>query len=96
MIGLDLRRRVWSDDDYRQLIRSTWPDTDVGRPLSPQRRTQRQHLETWLAHRRERDADGVPIPRYVERELRGYLECGILACGFARARCGACPRPPPT
>lgn len=29
-------------------------------------------------------------PRYVERELRGYLECGILAHGFARARCEDC------
>jgi hypothetical protein len=48
------------------------------------------HLETWLACRRERDPDGVPIPRHVERELRGYLECGILACGFARARCDGC------
>jgi len=49
-----------------------------------------QHLETWLARRRESDIDGVPIPRHVERELRTYLECGILACGFARARCDAC------
>ncbi|MCC6473622.1 MAG: transposase [Burkholderiales bacterium] len=57
----------------------------------PPRRSDRlvqQHLETWLA--RQCDADGAPIPRYVERELRGYLECGILACGFARARCDTC------
>jgi len=37
-----------------------------------------QHLETGLA--RQCDAGGAPIPRYVEREPRGYLECGILAC----------------
>ena len=49
-----------------------------------------QHLETWLARRREGELDCVPIPRYVERELRAYLECGILACGFARAHCDAC------
>ncbi len=42
-------------------------------------RLAQQHLETWLA--RQRDAGGTPIPRYVERELRGCLECGILACG---------------
>ncbi|TAK53802.1 MAG: hypothetical protein EPO25_09480 [Gammaproteobacteria bacterium] len=47
-----------------------------------------QHLETWLARRRERDADGAPIPRHVERELRGFLECGILACGFAKLMFG--------
>jgi hypothetical protein len=65
----------------------------VYRPRRPERtalyRLVQQHLETWLAHQRERDIDGVPIPRHVERELRGYFECGILARGFARARCGA-------
>ncbi|GAB6044062.1 IS91-like element ISCR1 family transposase [Endothiovibrio diazotrophicus] len=30
------------------------------------------------------------IPAYVEREFRRYLECGILAHGFARARCAEC------
>jgi hypothetical protein len=43
------------------------------------------HLQTWLVRRREGDADSAPIPRHIERELRGYLECGILACGFIRA-----------
>mgnify|MGYP001603157960 FL=1 len=32
-----------------------------------------QHLKTWLARRHESDIDSVPIPRHVERELRGYL-----------------------
>jgi len=49
-----------------------------------------QHLETWLAAHREANPDDEPIPGYVERDLRKYLECGILACGFARARCTAC------
>ena len=30
------------------------------------------------------------MPPYVEREFRRYLDCGILARGFARARCGQC------
>jgi hypothetical protein len=47
-----------------------------------------QHLETWLARTRETDPDGIPVARHIERELRACLECGILACGFARARCG--------
>lgn len=68
--------------------------TRVYRRRRPERtalyRVVQQHLETWLPRRRESDADGAPLPRHVERELRGYLECGILACGFARARCGAC------
>jgi len=29
---------------------------------------------------------------FVEKELRGYLACGILAHGFARLRCDACHR----
>ena len=30
------------------------------------------------------------LPRYVEDELHAYLRCGVLACGFARARCAGC------
>ena len=47
-------------------------------------------LETWLAHCRDgRDDDGS-VPEYGEREFRRYLDCGILAHGFVRARCGDC------
>ena len=53
-------------------------------------RTVQAHFETWLALRRGELDDGEPVPGYVEREFRRYLECGILAHGFARARCGEC------
>jgi hypothetical protein len=36
------------------------------------------HLETFLARQRER---GRLVPRFVERELRSFLDCGILANG---------------
>ena len=36
---------------------------------------------------REDDWGGERVPAYVEREFRHDLECGILAYGFARARC---------
>lgn len=49
-----------------------------------------QHLETYLARRQEEDSEGIGIPTYIERDLRNFLECGILAYGFARARCDAC------
>ena len=49
-----------------------------------------QHLETYLALAGEDDWDGQRVPAYVEREFRRYLECGILAYGFARARCPDC------
>jgi len=47
------------------------------------------HFESWLQHHRERCADD-PIPAYIERDFRAYLDCGIMARGFARARCAAC------
>ena len=30
------------------------------------------------------------MPGFVERDLRKFLECGILALGFAGARCERC------
>jgi hypothetical protein len=46
-----------------------------------------EQLETFLARQRERDR---LVPRFVERELRSFLECGILAYGFIRVYCDAC------
>jgi hypothetical protein len=33
---------------------------------------------------------GRGLPRYVERDFTRYLECGVLAHGFARVRCESC------
>ena len=41
---------------------------------------------------REGDWDGHAVPTSVERDFRRYLECGILAYGFARADCADCGR----
>jgi hypothetical protein len=64
------------------------------RPRNPSQsvlyRCVQQHLESWLAQCRDGHHDDGPVPAYVEREFRRYLECGILAHGFARARCGDC------
>jgi len=49
-----------------------------------------EHLEPFLAEVRERYEQG--LPDYVEQELRAYLECGIHAFGFGRARCRECGR----
>jgi hypothetical protein len=49
----------------------------------------RAHLETFLAEVRQRGG-GAGVPRFVERELRAFLGCGIMASGFARFRCGGC------
>ena len=51
-------------------------------------RTVQAHLATWLAL--HEDGAGGGVPGVTEREFRRYLECGILAHGFARARCADC------
>jgi hypothetical protein len=51
-------------------------------------RTVQTHLATWLVL--HNDGAGEAAPAAVEREFRRYLECGILAHGFARARCADC------
>jgi len=45
-------------------------------------------LETFLAFARETYERA--IPRYVERELRRFIDCGILERGFVRAFCTDC------
>ena len=51
--------------------------------------TVREHLETFLARARDEQR---PVPRFVEREFRAYLDCGIFARGFLRVRCDDCGR----
>jgi hypothetical protein len=48
-----------------------------------------EHVETFLAVAAAR-TDGVGLPRFIERELRGFLRCGVLAHGFLRVRCDDC------
>jgi hypothetical protein len=47
-------------------------------------------LETFLAQAAEVDPLGNGVPWWVEKDFRAYLRCGILAHGFARARCEDC------
>jgi hypothetical protein len=57
-------------------------------------RTIADHVDTWLALASSGQFDGqgdLHTPAlYVETVFRKYLECGIFAYGFARARCDAC------
>jgi hypothetical protein len=46
-----------------------------------------RHLEIWLVRQNGRER---PVPRFVERELRAFLDCGVLAKGFLRVHCDAC------
>jgi len=54
---------------------------------TPLHRIVSENLESWLEWR---EAAERPVPAYVEDELRGYLGCGLLCFGFARARCTGC------
>jgi hypothetical protein len=54
---------------------------------SPLYETVREQLETFLVRAQ---ASGRNVPAFVERELRAYLKCGILAHGFVRIHCDAC------
>lgn len=46
-----------------------------------------EHLEAYLARQRECERT---VPRFVEWELRSFLDCGVLANGFLRVHCDAC------
>jgi hypothetical protein len=50
-------------------------------------RVVQENLETFLA---ETEESGRAVPRFVERELRAFLDCGILRRGFLRVRCKDC------
>ena len=43
-----------------------------------------EHLETFLDRARTEEHQ---LPGYVEKELRNYVECGVLGYGFVRLRC---------
>jgi len=48
------------------------------------------HVETMLQDARDRSAHGFGLPRHVEQSFRRYLDCGVLARGFARVACPSC------
>ena len=45
-----------------------------------------QHAATFF----EQAEAGADLPRFVKDEFDAFLECGILAQGFLRLRCGDC------
>jgi hypothetical protein len=50
----------------------------------------RDHLETYVSRAQTRFISSGALPHHVERELRAYPRCGVLAFGMARARCDDC------
>jgi hypothetical protein len=49
-----------------------------------------EYLETFLEE--VRDHYDKPLPKYVAKELREFLKCGLLQYGFAKAVCKVCGR----
>ena len=47
-----------------------------------------EHLESFLAQVEAQT--GASLPQFVKDEFDAFLECGILAHGFLRLRCGDC------
>ena len=47
-----------------------------------------QHAATFFADAKA--AAGADLPQFVEDEFDAFRECGILAHGFLRLRCGDC------
>jgi hypothetical protein len=47
-----------------------------------------QHAASFIAHTGA--STGREPPRFIKDEFDAFLECGILANGFRRLRCGEC------
>jgi hypothetical protein len=47
-----------------------------------------QHAASFIAHAEANT--GAELPRFIKDEFDAFLECGILAHGFLRLRCGEC------
>ncbi len=80
-----------------QAIRRQPQRAPVGAPLHHERhrpeqstlyRLVQQHAASFIAHTEA--STGAELPRFVKEELDAFLECGILAHGFLRLRCGEC------
>lgn len=69
------------DDATPQVYQSRRPEITVVYQLI------QQHAKSWLA---QAEAKGDSIPGYIEKGFSRFMDCGILAKGFARVRCDAC------
>lgn len=46
--------------------------------------------ECFAAFAEQMQEGGRSLPRYVVAGFEGFVRCGVLACGFMRARCAGC------
>ncbi|WP_280155382.1 transposase zinc-binding domain-containing protein [Piscinibacter sp. XHJ-5] len=64
----------------------------AGKPIRPEQTTLyrlvQQHAASFIAHTEA--STRSELPRFIKVEFDAFLECGILAHGFLRLRCGEC------
>jgi hypothetical protein len=73
----------------REAPRRPTPEYEPRRPEDTLlHRVVRTLLASFLQRAAESHETGVP--RFVDKELHGYLRCGVLAHGFCRLQCGGC------
>jgi len=53
-------------------------------------RVLQEHLATFLESAASLDAGATGVPRFVQKELRAFLDCGVLARGLIRLHCSEC------
>ena len=51
-------------------------------------RVVQEHLATFLETAARRDDGTAGVPRFVQKELRAFLDCGVLARGLIRLHSG--------
>ena len=50
-----------------------------------------EYLESFLQNTQSNHSEASSgLPRFVERELRKFMDCGFISRGFARVRCMEC------
>jgi hypothetical protein len=75
------------NDKERLGLMENVPASKVGEAAIHNVKTQ-DHVETFFAQVEQESGTG--LPQFVKTEFAAFLECGILAHGFLRLRCGDC------
>ena len=79
------KNRSWAKrlNERRRAMPST---TSGGVPKTALYQLVQEHAESFFAH--VEAETGASLPQFVKDEFDAFLECGILAHGFLRLRCG--------
>jgi hypothetical protein len=94
VVSHDVGRASKAEGPPAELLRVSVESPRSYRRHEPERsvlyRVVADHLETFLVEARERHDKG--LPKYIEKELREFLACGILSRGYVLGVCSSCGR----